>query len=82
VHLDRYDRPCGDPRRASCPSTVAVTSDAPDSYVITATSKSSNHFIITLGERLVDRRAHLRSAQQGRLPEQRSVVSAGIRTRR
>ena len=34
------------------------------------------------GERLVDRRAHVRHAQQGRLPEQRSVVRAGIRHRR
>jgi type IV pilus assembly protein PilA len=32
---------------AKLPSTVVITSDAPDSYVITATSKSSNHFIIT-----------------------------------
>ena len=32
---------------AKLPSTVVITSSATDSYVITATSKSSNHFIIT-----------------------------------
>jgi type IV pilus assembly protein PilA len=32
---------------AKLPSTVVITSDAPDAYVITATSKSSNTFKIT-----------------------------------
>ena len=32
---------------AKLPSSVVIASDAPDSYVITATSNSANHFIIT-----------------------------------
>lgn len=32
---------------AKLPSSVVITSDAPDSYVITATSKSTNTFTIT-----------------------------------
>ena len=32
---------------AKLPSSVVITSDAPDAYVITATSKSSNTFTIT-----------------------------------
>ena len=67
---------------AKLPSTVVVTSSAADSYVITATSDSANTFTITKASGSAAVEPDLQHAEQGRLPEQRPVVSAGIRPRR
>ena len=77
------DRPRGDPRGEAAEQPSVITSAAADSYVITATSSQRQHL-----HRSPRRAArppsprHLQHAEQGRLPEQRSVVTGGIRPRR
>ena len=67
---------------AKLPSTVVVTASAVDSYAITATSDSATHLHDHQDQRLGRGEPHLQHAEQGRLPEQRPVVRAGIRPRR
>ncbi len=67
---------------AKLPSSVVITSDARRLLRHHGDVEERQPLHHHQGERLVDRRAHVRHAQQGRLPEQRSVVRAGIRHRR